>query len=213
MLNALTIPEGSTRWGIAQAVDEATDGRISADDFLAATADASAYAEDYSFLGGAGTNSLEGFLFPKTYDITADATAESVTRLMLDQFETEIEGMAYSDLVADYSWYDIVKLASIVEKEAPGRRAHPQAGGGRVHQPSEQRSLGLRAAKRCYYRLRGRPRSHSRRPADRRGVQHLSECGSAPHAHLQSGSGVHRGRLQPRPRLHRRTLLLLLRAR
>lgn len=119
MLNALTIPEGSTRWGIAQAVDEATDGRISADDFLAATADASVYADDYYFLSGVGSNNLEGFLFPKTYDITADATAESVTRLMLDQFETEIAGMTYSDLVADYSWYDIVKLASVVEKEAP----------------------------------------------------------------------------------------------
>lgn len=119
MLNALTIPEGSTRWGIAQAVEEVTDGRISADDFLAATADASVYAEDYGFLASAGSNSLEGYLFPKTYDIMADATAESVTRLMLDQFKAEIADMSYSDLVADYSWYDIVKLASIIEKEAP----------------------------------------------------------------------------------------------
>ena len=148
MLNALTIPEGSTRWGIAQAVDEATGGRISADDFLAATADASVYAEDYSFLASAGTNSLEGYLFPKTYDITADATAESVTRLMLDQFKTEIAGMQYSDLVANYSWYDIVKLASYHREGGPRRRSGARRRVRRVRQPPEQRGTGLQAAKR-----------------------------------------------------------------
>ena len=119
--NALTIPEGYRLWEIADAVADHTEGRISAEDFSAAASDASAYAGDYAFLESAGSNSLEGFLFPKTYDIADDATADSVIRAMLDQFQAETASLDWSYAESQgLSIYDAVNLASIVEKEASG---------------------------------------------------------------------------------------------
>lgn len=119
--NALTIPEGYKLADIAQAVADHTEGRISAEDFSAAASDASAYAGDYAFLESAGSNSLEGFLFPKTYDIADDATADSVIRAMLDQFQAETASLDWSYAESQgLSIYDAVNLASIVEKEASG---------------------------------------------------------------------------------------------
>ena len=110
VVNALTISEGST-----------LENRITADAFTAAASDASSYAADYDFLADAGTNSLEGFLFPKTYEIGDDATAESVVRMMLDQFKTETSGLDWSYPQSQgLTIYDAVKLASIVERESSG---------------------------------------------------------------------------------------------
>lgn len=117
--DTLTVPEGLTREATAAKVEEATGGRIGAQQFLDATADASAWVAEFPFLQSAGSNSLEGFLFPKTYTVTAADDASSVVRMMLRQFQTET-----SELSFDYpssqglSLYDAVKLASIVEKEA-----------------------------------------------------------------------------------------------
>lgn len=119
--NALTIPEGSTLEAVAQSVATFTENRITADAFTAAASDASSYAADYDFLADAGTNSLEGFLFPKTYEIGDDATAESVVRMMLDQFKTETSGLDWSYPQSQgLTIYDAVKLASIVERESSG---------------------------------------------------------------------------------------------
>ena len=119
--NALTIPEGYTLAQIAQSVSDFTGGRISVDDFTAAASDASAYAADYAFLADAGTNKLEGFLFPKTYEISDEATADTVIRMMLDQFQTETAGLDWSYPQSQgLTIYDAVNLASIVEKESSG---------------------------------------------------------------------------------------------
>ncbi len=117
--NALTVPEGYTLEQIADAVQEATDGRITSDDFAKAASDASVYASDYSFLKDAGTNKLEGFLFPKTYGITEDATADDIIRMMLDQYQSETVNLDYSYPKDEgLSKYDVLILASIVEKES-----------------------------------------------------------------------------------------------
>lgn len=121
----LTVPEGFTRTATADAVEDATNGRIAASDFMKATDDASDYAAQYDFLAEVGTNSLEGFLFPKTYLITANDTATTVVRMMLDQYATETANLNWSYPKSQgLSEYDAVKLASIVEKEAAaGNRA------------------------------------------------------------------------------------------
>lgn len=119
--NALTIPEGYTLAQIAQSVSDFTEDRISVDDFTAASSDASVYAADYAFLADAGTNKLEGFLFPKTYEISDEATADTVVRMMLDQFQTETASLDWSYPQSQgLTVYDAVNLASIVEKESSG---------------------------------------------------------------------------------------------
>lgn len=114
-----TIPEGSTLRQTAEYVAAATNKRITADDFIAAASDASKYAGDYAFLADAGSNSLEGFLFPKSYPYTDESTAESLVRAMLDQFAAETVDLDWSYAQSQgLSSYDVVKLASIVEKES-----------------------------------------------------------------------------------------------
>ena len=121
MGNALTIPEGYKLSDIAAAVATASEGRITAEAFTAAASDASVYAVSYSFLADAGTNSLEGFLFPKTYAVADDATADSLVRMMLDQFQKETASLDWSYPQSQgLSIYDAVNLASIVEKESSG---------------------------------------------------------------------------------------------
>ena len=115
----VTIPEGYTLENIATAVEEGTDGQITAKDFKQAASDASKYADSYSFLQDAGTNSLEGFLFPKTYDVREDDTADTLIRAMLDQYASEVATLDYSyPKKQGLSEYDTLILASIIEKEA-----------------------------------------------------------------------------------------------
>ena len=85
---SLTIPEGYTVTKIAASV-ETTFG-ISADDFIA-QAKASNYVADYPFLSAAANDSLEGFLFPKTYDFSGQTvTADLIIRAMLSQYQTKM---------------------------------------------------------------------------------------------------------------------------
>lgn len=62
---------------------------------------------------------LEGFLFPDTYQLSPDAQAEEIVRVMLDAFEHRVgpdlrQGFTERGL----SLYQAVTLASIVEREA-----------------------------------------------------------------------------------------------
>ena len=116
--NTFTIPEGSTLAQIADIVSEATNGRISSEEFVKAASNASVYANDYEFLTDAGNNSLEGYLFPKSYPFDDSSTPETLIRAMLDQFRTETSGLDYSYAQSQgLSRYDVVKLASIIERE------------------------------------------------------------------------------------------------
>ena len=120
----LTIAEGLTLAKTAAAVESALG--IPASDFLA-QAKASTYVTDYPFLSAAQNDSLEGFLYPKTYDFSGkDVTADSVIRAMLTQYQTEVASLdfatAESTIQSRYSLtmsnYQILTLASIIEKEA-----------------------------------------------------------------------------------------------
>lgn len=115
----VVVPEGATLDAISQAVETGTGGAVTASSFKEAASDASKYASDYDFLSEAGTNSLEGFLFPKTYVVNGDETADSLVREMLDQYRDETANLDYSyPNNAGLSKYDALKLASIVEKES-----------------------------------------------------------------------------------------------
>ena len=116
---SVTIPEGLTLANIADRVSDATNGRISADDFKAQASNASVYASDFPFLKDAGTNSLEGFLFPKTYAVSSTDTADSLIRAMLSQYQTEVATLDYSYPTSkNFNSYQTLILASIIEKEA-----------------------------------------------------------------------------------------------
>lgn len=113
----LTIPEGYTVKAIASKVQDSQLG-VSYDDFIA-QAKASNYASEYSFLEGAQNDSLEGFLFPKTYTFDTGVTADTIIRTMLNQFQTELATLDLSYAQGrGLSVAELVNLASIVEKES-----------------------------------------------------------------------------------------------
>lgn len=128
----LTVPEGKTVEQTAQLVEDAYG--ISADEFIS-QAKASAYAGDYPFLADAGNDSLEGFLYPKTYTFAGTPTADEVIRAMLDQYQLDVFDAfdfdaGRADISATYgielSDYELLTLASIVEREGlnADQRAH-----------------------------------------------------------------------------------------
>jgi len=84
--------------------------------------DISNYSYDYL----KDAESLEGFLFPKTYEITVDYTARNIIEMMLAQYQFETGSLDYSFAEnKGLSRYDILKIASMIEKEAyvPEERA------------------------------------------------------------------------------------------
>lgn len=117
--NSYVIPEGYTLERTAQAVSEAYGGSISEEDFLAAAHDASRFADQFPFVKDAYENSLEGFLFPKTYEIVSGANADDVIVQMLTQYEHEIESLDYTyPHSEELNDYQTLILASIIEREA-----------------------------------------------------------------------------------------------
>ena len=119
----LVVSEGLTVEQTAAVVEESLG--IPVDEFLA-QATVSNYVDEYSFLETAADDSLEGFLYPKTYTFTEEPTADAVIRTMLDQYEEEVASLDFDAAVAELesrygvtmSEYDILILASIVEREA-----------------------------------------------------------------------------------------------
>ena len=79
------------------------------------------YKNRYEFLSKAGNiNSLEWFLYPDTYNIDVQWNfVDQLVYLQLDNFNNKV-WQTYSSKVSSFSklnWYDIVILASIIEKE------------------------------------------------------------------------------------------------
>ncbi|HEV7810562.1 MAG TPA: endolytic transglycosylase MltG, partial [Candidatus Limnocylindrales bacterium] len=75
---------------------------------------------DYPWLKGvlpAGA-SLEGFLWPATYRVLPDTTAEELVRDMLDNFHQAIGARVTVPAGRGMSFYEVLSLASIVEREA-----------------------------------------------------------------------------------------------
>lgn len=115
----LSVPEGSTLDAIATLVEQAYGGSITADQFKEAASSIDPYVDEFPFLSESSTGSLEGFLFPKTYELLINATPGDVVRQMLSQYQTEIASLDYSYPESQgLSHYEALILASIVEKEA-----------------------------------------------------------------------------------------------
>jgi UPF0755 protein len=112
-LYKVTTPEGLTVEQTADTV--AGNCPIKKDAFLAAN-EKTKY--EFGFLDEIAGDSLEGYLFPKTYTVRQKTTAEELTKTMLRQFEEETAVLDMS--LAEkrgLTLYQIVTIASIIEKE------------------------------------------------------------------------------------------------
>jgi UPF0755 protein len=111
----VTIPEGLRREEIADLLQQQIG--VSADEFKRLTQRASDY--NYPFLQGLpGDATLEGYLFPDTYRLPENPTAQDVVLRMLDNFEAKAGLLLSNAAQQNRTSRDIVTMASIVEREA-----------------------------------------------------------------------------------------------
>ena len=110
-----TIPEGYTIREIAGRL--ADEGVVEKDVFLKAAKDFAPYS--YIKKDKRAEFYAEGFLFPDTYEISSDAAAEDILKMMSRNFDQRLTAQMREE-AADkgLSVYELITLASLVEKEA-----------------------------------------------------------------------------------------------
>jgi UPF0755 protein len=118
----VTIPEGLSRREAAPAVQESgIDGS-----YLKASDSRHALARARKLGAPRGTRTLEGFLFPATYDLRAGATADDLVDKQLDAFRDNFGSV---DLTAakkkNLTRYDVLIIASLIERETPKASERP----------------------------------------------------------------------------------------
>ncbi|MFF0468186.1 endolytic transglycosylase MltG [Micromonospora zamorensis] len=123
IVNGLTIPEGRTAKNIYKLLSDKT--KIPVKEFEAAAKDPEALGvPDWWFTREDGkkvVKSVEGFLFPDTYEIPPKATAESILKLMVDNFLTVTQEMQFADRVQKerkVSPYEALIVSSLAQAEA-----------------------------------------------------------------------------------------------
>jgi UPF0755 protein len=73
---------------------------------------------DYDWLDLPEGASLQGYLWPGTYRVLPDTTGEELVRLMLDEFRDAIGGRMEVPAERGMTFYEILTLASLVDREA-----------------------------------------------------------------------------------------------
>jgi uncharacterized YceG family protein len=118
----VTIPEGLARKEIAPIARKAG----LSGDYLQASKRFSGKLTPFDYGAPAGTRSLEGFLFPATYDLEVGAKARELVDRQLKAFQ---DNFAKVDLRRakrkKLTGYDVLVIASMVEREARQPRDRP----------------------------------------------------------------------------------------
>jgi UPF0755 protein len=124
-VHVVTVPEGWTMYDIAADLDR--QGICGRDNFLAAARDTSTISD----LAPQAT-SLEGFLFPSTYEFTRHTSCEQMAKRMAENFRAVWETLdpARSPQHVDgLTTEQVVTLASLVERETPNAEERPLVAG------------------------------------------------------------------------------------
>jgi UPF0755 protein len=116
------IPEGFTMFDIADLA--AKEGFLSRDEFLAAARDPSPIRDV-----APDAPSLEGFLFPATYEFPRHMTGKNMTSAMLKKFRQEWLTLPVDGTPPHQSIREVVTLASLVERETPRPEERPHVAG------------------------------------------------------------------------------------
>jgi UPF0755 protein len=121
----VTVPEGWTIYDIGRQLDQR--GICGKHDFLAAARDASLVSDIAPH-----AKTLEGFLFPSTYQFTRRTTCNQVVAAMVHHFRTVWGSMQVSrfpQLPGNMTPEDAVTMASLVERETPNADERPLVAG------------------------------------------------------------------------------------
>ncbi|XTZ18021.1 endolytic transglycosylase MltG [Micromonospora echinospora] len=124
IVNGITIPEGTTAKRTFKLLSEKT--QIPVEDFEAAAKDPEALGvPDWWFTRNDGkkvVKSIEGFLYPDTYEVPPKATAEVILKQMVSNFLTVTGKMQFAERVqkerGGISPYEALIVASLAQAEA-----------------------------------------------------------------------------------------------
>ncbi|MEV4200075.1 endolytic transglycosylase MltG [Micromonospora globbae] len=124
IVNGVTIPEGRTAKNVYKLLSEKT--KIPVKEFETAAKDPIGLGvPDWWFKRSDGKKvkpSIEGFLYPDTYEIPPKATAESILKLMVENFLTVTGQMEFADRVqkerGGITPYEALVVASLAQAEA-----------------------------------------------------------------------------------------------
>jgi UPF0755 protein len=111
-------------WRIEEVAEGIDDNQtyfdFTGDQFLALVgAGAEIDPEFAAFVGLSAGASLEGFLYPDTYNFPAGMTAQQMREILLNTFRERVGTQIPADAAAQgFTLYEIVTLASIIEREA-----------------------------------------------------------------------------------------------
>ncbi len=110
----LTVPEGLTLEQISERVGELE--RFSSERFLE-VAEGGSVRSQYQ---PADVDSLEGLLFPETYQVGPNEDEAALVRRMVAEFDAVATGLGYEDAEAEVglSPYEAIIVASLIESEA-----------------------------------------------------------------------------------------------
>ena len=90
------------------------------------TTGAGQYSAKHPYLKGAYGGSMEGFLFPATYQVRESATETSVVEMMLKKFDSEIAQVDMTTAESkNLTVTDVVTIASILERETNLGKEYP----------------------------------------------------------------------------------------
>jgi UPF0755 protein len=122
-----TILEGWRIEEVAEAIDQHPLFGFSGDDFLAVVRQGAAMDSNFAtYVGLPLGASLEGFLYPNTYELPPDITPLQLRNLLTQAFRDTIGVQLAQDSAAQgYTLYQIATLASIIEREAVHADEHP----------------------------------------------------------------------------------------
>ncbi len=116
------VPEGFTMFDIADLA--AQQGFLPRDEFLAAARDPSPIRDIAQ-----RAPSLEGFLFPATYEFPRHMTGKDMTGAMIKKFRQEWLTLPVENSGPRQDTQNIVTLASLVERETPRPEERPHVAG------------------------------------------------------------------------------------
>lgn len=118
MTHRVVVPEGLRMEEVAARIEAA--GLGSAAEFLSVAREPATAAA----LGIPGA-SLEGYLFPETYELAKGIPASEIARLMVDHFFAVWRGVEPQARARGLSMHEVVVLASLVEKETAAQEERP----------------------------------------------------------------------------------------
>ena len=100
-------------WTIAQIDEELYEKKVITEKGSISGFDPEKIADEYPILEG--KKSLEGFMFPDTYEFFEGTMPEVVVEKIMDNFNARVG----KEMAARSDAYDVLKIASLIEKEIP----------------------------------------------------------------------------------------------